>query len=612
MVKCSSCGSFNYDDARFCVNCGTRLPPTAVPVPRLSVQPKTGAARGGTPAGTSTHPAGQAPSIGLAPGVGVASTGAQPGTAGKSASSYTQGQQPATGVKAINAVFPRIGNVVVSTTTTTPSPARRPTLQGVAEPATSSSIRSPVKVASIGPTASERLEPGLRPAGSFARATPEASDFLPSKEAAAFAGELLSPDLGDSRLGATSGQRGGLSTATSVADALRRASEPLADSGALKVESSQSSSATRGALPIASSPIPDASNTELQDWTSSPSAGDFEDLTVVDDDFPMEEVFDESLDDLLEDLDAGFDQIVAAPGAGTGHDHTVGDLTEVRALFGQIAANHMQPVRDFVLELQLGDPSREWVDLVLPAVNSLRRSAEGMGIGDLASALDGFIVGLEATVASPSSIIGGETKQRLLVGYGTLITAMPEAFTLSGERDRREPVIVNSLLRQVPEVRKVSIDKLYAAGLTRLEMFYVAKPFDVAQAAGLSMSLAERIVERFQLYRQELAEQKPDHERVHEHTTLAKLARRLHDENEGYEAAAKSWTRQAAEDKKRLRKERGDTVLEINVLLARLGEVALVNELEKLPFQRKVEEIERWLEKARAARAQEARVFGTK
>ncbi|MCU0692358.1 MAG: hypothetical protein MUF54_13240 [Polyangiaceae bacterium] len=313
----------------------------------------------------------------------------------------------------------------------------------------------------------------------------------------------------------------------------------------------------------------------------------------------------EGVDGLLLDIDAGFDCIVQKPDAAPASASVHVALTEeqnheVRGLFAQIAAGHMRPVRDFVIEVKLGEPQREWIDLIRPAVGSLRKAAEGMGMGELCKATDDFLAALDLAADTPAPRIKGDTRELLISAYDGLTEVMPEAFKLNEEQDRREPVIVQSLLRQVPGVRKVAMDKLYAAGLTRLEMYYVAKPYDVAQAAGLKDDLAEKIVRRFAQYRQEASVAAPDLERSHEHRRLAVLTAKLAQQNEAFMTASKSLSAQAARDKRRVRQERNQTVLEINVLLARLGEVQLVAELEKSPFQGKVESVRAWLERAKA------------
>src|ERR1019366_7727150 len=70
-------------------------------------------------------------------------------------------------------------------------------------------------------------------------------------------------------------------------------------------------------------------------------------------------------------------------------------------------------------------------------------------------------------------------------------------------------------------------------------------------------------------------------------------------ENDDYERAAASWTREASDQKKELRKVREQTLLDIQVALARLGEVDRLGQLERLPFEKKLAHLESFLEEAR-------------
>lgn len=298
--------------------------------------------------------------------------------------------------------------------------------------------------------------------------------------------------------------------------------------------------------------------------------------------------------DLLDDIDDGFDRIVQQPGAAT-TPPLAEDYGEVKALFAEIAATHMGPVRDFMIELRLGDPPREWLELVLPAVRSLRASAAGMGLGELVTHLEAYVAALEIAATLDEPRVGGEASELLTASYAGLVAVMPAAFGLDEERDRREPIIVQSLLKQVPEVRKVALDKLYAAGLTSLSMYYVAKPYDIAEATGLSREVAARIIERFARYREDVADLTPDAARSRERAQLADLRRRLAELNEDFELASRERSPGAAADKRRLRGERNEVVLQIDVLLARLGEVSLVERLERLPFHGKVAALDGYL-----------------
>jgi hypothetical protein len=247
-----------------------------------------------------------------------------------------------------------------------------------------------------------------------------------------------------------------------------------------------------------------------------------------------------------------------------------------------------------MMELELGDPPREWLQVCTPAVTSLAKSASGMSLTDLTGALKELEVALDQTAQAPGTGIEGPQREAMKKAYGRLIELLPNAFAVDEERDRREPIIVQSLLKQLPEVRKVQLDKIYSAGLNKLSMFYVAAAGDIADATGLPLQLSQRIVAQFQQYKRRIASIPPDPGRTGEHDKLAALMGRLKQQNTAFDGYSKGWADDAAREKKRLRNERNETVLEINVLLARLGEVGMVERLERMPFNKKTEELERY------------------
>lgn len=297
---------------------------------------------------------------------------------------------------------------------------------------------------------------------------------------------------------------------------------------------------------------------------------------------------------MLDDIDQKFEAIVSEP-PGPGSDLTADELLEAQRLFLEISSSYLGPVRDLIVEIDLGEPTKEWIQVCRPAVTSLRRAAKDMNLADLAGRLDGLLAALDQADKSPGNIVEPRGREALKSSYEKLVELLPQVFGVKAERDRREPLIVQALLLQVPDVRKVALDRIYAAGLTNLEMFYRARPLDIAEAAGISRELAERIVARFQRYKRDMASLPPASRKSREKTQLETLVKRLEDQTAAFEASAKSWS--SASEKRRLRQERSTTVVEITLLLARIGEVALVQELERMPFQKKAEELRRFLAK---------------
>ena len=302
----------------------------------------------------------------------------------------------------------------------------------------------------------------------------------------------------------------------------------------------------------------------------------------------------------LEDLDAGFASIEGSPESIGSHGVAPTDLAEVRGLFAALAVNHVRQVRDFMIDLRWRDATLEWVGICEPALRSLRRAADKLELRDLCEALDRFGEALSSpAIPGTGRTIDGERREVLLARYADLATVMPQAFALDLDRSQRETVILQSLLLQVRDVKKVTLDKLYAAGLTSLEALFLATAADIAATAGISQALAARIVERFVAYREQVKGAVPDATRTKERERIGELTARLRREHDEYELAGQAWSREADERRKAARKARGQTLLDIQVLLARLGEVERLNDLERLPFERKVTHLESFLEEAR-------------
>jgi len=158
---------------------------------------------------------------------------------------------------------------------------------------------------------------------------------------------------------------------------------------------------------------------------------------------------------MLDDIDQTFDTILtnpAADGAGSS-ELTPDELGEAQRLFRELSAGYLRPVRNFMLELSLAEPSKEWLTVCRPALASLQRAARDMALGDLAQALGALGETMEQSERTASHVIDARGREALRVAYDRLVALLPEAFTVSDERDRREPIIVLSLLRQVPDVR---------------------------------------------------------------------------------------------------------------------------------------------------------------
>ncbi|OJY17869.1 MAG: hypothetical protein BGO98_09255 [Myxococcales bacterium 68-20] len=305
----------------------------------------------------------------------------------------------------------------------------------------------------------------------------------------------------------------------------------------------------------------------------------------------------------LEGLDEGsiafaFDALVSEDRAGLPGTHDF-DLAPVRELFAELAANHMRHVRDFMIDVKWGEVTRDWIHICVPPVRTLRKAAERLDLVELGAALEKLGDELDAANAVGGQMLDANEKERLLDTYGELVAILPQAFGLDRDQTQREAVIVQALLLQVPDVRKVTIDKLHAAGLTGLTVLFEANAHDIAHVAGIPHLLATRIVERVQAYRAELQSSSPQDARAAEREKLAGLNGQLKRHHAAYEEAANAWGPETKAKKRDHFRAREETWLEISVLLARFGEVDRLQGIEKVPFAQRIAQLSDYLEEAR-------------
>jgi hypothetical protein len=301
----------------------------------------------------------------------------------------------------------------------------------------------------------------------------------------------------------------------------------------------------------------------------------------------------------VEEIDVRLAALEQTPGVLLGGSALPTDLAEVRALFTQLAANHVRPVRDFMLDLRSGDASAEWLPICEPALRSLRRAGAKLGLVEMCASLDRFSDALSRAQKTGAPLVTGDERRGLLALYEELGRTMPQAFALESDRNGRESVILQSLLLQVVGVKKVTLDRLVAAGLWSLEAMFLASAPDIASTTGIDPQLAQQIVDRFQAYRAHVRSIVPDATRARERQRIADLTSRLRREHADYERASQSWSREASDAKKELRSARARTMFDIQVELARLGEVECLAQIERLPFEKKIAELKLFLDEAR-------------
>lgn len=276
------------------------------------------------------------------------------------------------------------------------------------------------------------------------------------------------------------------------------------------------------------------------------------------------------------------------------------DRASVRATFEDLAVGHVLPVRNLMIELRWGQAPAAWLELARPPLRSLKTMTDQMEMRELGMALTDFLAAIDRASEAGGSTLTGETKEALLAAYAPLVEYLPRAFDLESERDRREPVIVQALLRQVRALEPLMLEKLYAAGLGRLDTLLKASADEIAAVSGLPAPVAAALAAKIAEFKKNApsALAAPDTSEVRR--TLSALMPVLEVQNQAFERAAMGWAAENLAAKQRLRRDRMATYQQIKVTLARLGDLDLVARLEPLPFARKIDELNRYLRHAAA------------
>jgi hypothetical protein len=270
------------------------------------------------------------------------------------------------------------------------------------------------------------------------------------------------------------------------------------------------------------------------------------------------------------------------------------DRKAVMATFEELAVGHTAQVRSFMLEVRYGEAQTAWIEHSRPALKSLRSMSVQMEHAALTSALDGFDAAL-AEMLRPGAppVIGPPARDKLIAAYTPLIAVLPRAFELDGERDRREPMVVRALLQQVAGLDPLMVDKMMAAGLGRLETLFRAKADEIAAVAGISMEVATLTTACVQAFKRSTPAALATPDMASTARELGALFKAFEADHRAFEDASRGWTEVDRDAKKRLRRQRELGFLQITIALVRLGEVDLALRLEKYPYARRLEELER-------------------
>lgn len=313
-----------------------------------------------------------------------------------------------------------------------------------------------------------------------------------------------------------------------------------------------------------------------------------------------EAIAEDDGDDLDDALSAAFlgDSIPSTqpstqPSATSGGTHDGGP----RDLFAGIASNYARPVKNFMCDLKRGEATKQWIEICLPVTNTIIAAAESLDLTEVAERMADFGAALTIAQGEQGHVLRGESRELLLACYDELIELLPETFVLEERDERRESIIIHSLLQQIDGMGSVTFEKLYSAGLTTLEALVLANKEDLSVVAGVPLWLCERVCSKVQEHHEQLMGDAGDGGQSFHRARLAQLIAELREQHEIFEAACAEPTPSTQLDatKRESRRDRQACALRVNVLLAEMGNLDLVEELEKLAFGRRIERLDKYV-----------------
>lgn len=267
------------------------------------------------------------------------------------------------------------------------------------------------------------------------------------------------------------------------------------------------------------------------------------------------------------------------------------DMEDLRETFGHIAGVYIRPVRHFLTNLKSGPSTCDWLDILVPSLNTVADSAMSMGLENLSNQFNALKTTLEEACNNGSKHIDGEVREKILKAYQTLSQECPEAFGAETEGDQKDSVILHSLLRQIPGIGKTALDKIMGVGLTSINLIARASKEELSAATGISEQSCEEIINLSKDYFFESMERMAFNSPSEWLDVLAPVVSEL----EKFHRARETNLNLESEERIRLRWEREKAALNVHILLAEMGRLEILQEIQKLSFDRRIDRLREFM-----------------
>jgi hypothetical protein len=257
------------------------------------------------------------------------------------------------------------------------------------------------------------------------------------------------------------------------------------------------------------------------------------------------------------------------------------------------AVRHEIPERDldllvqFVMDLGLGLATEAWLEAARDAVGRLKAAAARLSRSALDKALTQFGVELDAPNALAEERRGRIMQQLVLVDL-----ALPRPIDVSGQRQRRERLILQHLLSELAAAHPLVAQRLRDDGSISLERLARVVPSELAERVGLDSAQVEHALGAFREYLQERARRGPEGALLGKGPLLAQRLADLEASAELFERVADADDAQAKRDARRRRQA---DIARVSLFLAEWGEAGILGEFERSSVQGKIARLRRWL-----------------
>ncbi len=304
-----------------------------------------------------------------------------------------------------------------------------------------------------------------------------------------------------------------------------------------------------------------------------------------------------NLDEVIEALDDAFDSACfSAPGADLAQEGFLAhDDASLQELFSQIAAIYSIPLKNFIFALQHHTAPKNIIEFCCPILHSIRRAAESINLSEAVLRIECFEAALAEGQSSPDRFLKDNVRRQILDAYDALAAVLPEIFQMGKESQEREDIIIHSLLQGIPGVSGRTFAKLYRAGLGSLNTLFLANSEDLAAATGIQQKLCTRICQKIEQYRQETQHRASLSKKSGSLSHLTDLVNKLHKLVGGENAGIGAHSPLLGSRRMSRQRHYNQAFLEVNIILAELGELDLIHQLQKGPLKKRIKLLQEYL-----------------